>query len=88
MCSVAVAAAPQSSPSTQMLRKYRDSKISRIQPYIPPASVIDSRNHMQNENDATIKYFHANKFSEKYHAHKKFGLEAKKERLNNHELLK
>lgn len=90
----APAPSPQSSSSTT-LHKYRDSKISRIQPYVPMdthraavATVLEPRNQMHNENDASIKYHHANKFGSENHTHKKFGLETKKKGSSNHELLK
>lgn len=98
MCTLVVAAAPPPPPSQRLgtsavPRKYRDSKISRIQPYVhkdvqmPPAS--NSYNNLHSEKDSTIKYYHANKFLEKNHAHKnkKFGNEKKKV-SSNHELFK
>lgn len=93
LCTLAVATAPppQSGPSA-MPRKFRDSKISRIQPYIHrdalTAPAIDSHNNLHNEDfDSTIKYYHTNKFPDKNHGHKKFGFEKKKV-SSNHELFK
>lgn len=95
MCTLAVAAAPSSSTGTERLgtpRKLRDSKISRIQPYVHTdtltAPAFNSYNNLQhNDNDANIKYYHANKFLEKNHGHKKFGYDKKKV-ASNHELFK
>lgn len=103
MCTLAVATAPPppSSGSSASVprslatpRKYRDSKISRIQPYnnvhseTLTAPAIDSYNNLHSEKDSAIKYYHANKFLEKTaHGHKKFGFDKKKV-SSNHELFK
>lgn len=90
MCTLAVAAAPPPGSSATP-RRYRDSKISRIQPYVHKATLtapaIDSNNNLHSEKESTIKYYHANKFMEKNHAPKKFGID-KKKASSNHELLK
>lgn len=92
MCTLAVTAAPSSSVGTSgTARKFRDSKISRIQPYVHTdtltAPAFNSYNSLHNDNDATIKYYHANKFLEKSHGHKKSGYD-KKKASTNHELFK
>lgn len=71
--------------------KYRDSKISRIQPYIPTdaPSQIGYANFLRDERDTIASRSHsAEKFAEKSHGQKKIGLEAKKKGLSNHEMLK
>lgn len=88
MCAIAtVTSSP--TPSTTIL-KFRDSKISRIQPYIStyalPPPDTDARNYMQNENVSTVKYADVSKFPDKFH--KKFGSQSKKKTSNNHDLLK
>lgn len=106
MCTLTVATAPppplssSSSGSSASVprslatpRKYRDSKISRIQPFnvhseTLTAPAVDSYNNLHSEKDSAIKYYHANKFLEKTaHGHKKFGFEKKKV-SSNHELFK
>lgn len=62
------------------LNKFRDSKISRIQP--APASDTEN-NHNYGHN---IRYLHADQQLEKNHAHK-FG-DGKKKSLSNHDILK
>lgn len=92
MCTLAVAAAPPPPNSSATPRKYRDSKISRIQPYVHTddfaAPHIDSYNSLHNEKESTIKYYHANKFLDKSHGHKKYAADKKKAQSSNHELLK
>lgn len=98
MCTLTLATAPPPPGSSASVprssatpRKYRDSKISRIQPYVHTetltAPAIDSYNNLHSEKDSAIKYYHANKFLEKNHAHKKFGFDKKKV-SSNHELFK
>lgn len=91
LCLVFTIATVTSSPiPSSTIHKYRDSKISRIQPYtsiysLPPPDT-DARDYMQNENDSTVKYADVSKFPDKYH--KKFGSQSKKKTSSNHELLK
>lgn len=73
-----IATAVTSSPVVSTSHKYRDSKISRIQPYI------------HDENDATIKYYQVDKFTNKKTPHKVTSatVDGKMKTLTNHELLK
>ncbi|XP_055311645.1 uncharacterized protein LOC129574154 isoform X2 [Sitodiplosis mosellana] len=98
MCTLTIATAPpppgSSTPisrSSATPRKFRDSKISRIQPYVHSetltAPAVDTYNNFHSEKDSAIKYYHANKFLEKNHGHKKFGVDKKKV-SSNHELFK
>lgn len=84
MCTLVAA-----SPSTP--RKFRDSKISRIQPYIAADSDVQPApvsSDSLGENDASQKsLYHASKYFNKNHAYK-IGLDGKKKNLSNHELLK
>lgn len=66
------------------LSKFRDSKISRIQ----PAPALDTDTNVNNNNNfgLNIRYLHADQQLDKNHAHK-FG-DGKKKSLSNHDILK
>lgn len=72
-------------------RKFRDSKISRIQPL--PSTFVRAENDATAAAaatvaaDATIKYYHADKFMDKNHAHR-IAMDSKKKSLTNHEIFK
>lgn len=89
---VLVAAVPSSSSPSFSVHKFRDSKISRIQPL--PSTFVHAENDANAsaataaaKADATIKYYHADKFMDKNHAHK-IAMDSKKKSLTNHEILK
>lgn len=80
MCTLVVAAPSQ--------RKFRDSKISRIQPFLAAVEATSPATNSLGETDSTQhKMYQAEKYFNKNHAYK-IGLDGKKKSLTNHELLK
>lgn len=88
MCLMCIFGAAESAAAVS--HKYRDSKISRIQPYVPADVPAQSgyANFLRDERDTTASRSHsAERFAEKSHGQKKLGLE-KIKGLSNHEMLK